>query len=549
MESSRKGSTGSVSSIGHERIGELGFKVMVPSFNTAGPCVPGEHYMLSPLPRLREVMALIDGRKYFALHAGHQTGKTTCARWLVQHYNSGERHACVWIDLQSAREIPDPAVAFRVVLEKIAHAARRDLPTVKLPDLLPLLATPQTAIVQALQALSSACPRPLTVLIDEADCLIGPTMVSFLTQIREGYIDRSVTPFPHSLVLIGRRQVRDYVLVMDDRKVISWLGTSSPFNITAEAPTLGMFSADDVAALLAQHTDHTGQRFLPPAVGRIFELSQGHPWLVNALADQVVNRDVQDRSVAITAEHIDSAKETLIQERRSHIDSLIARLNEDRVRHIIEPMLAGENIGPYDSLNDDLSYVLGLGILAKRGGGYEIANPIYREVIPRVLSYDQQMLIQQRTEWYRKADGGLDLPKIMAAWQEFWREDGHLAAAGFRYREAGPHLMLMAFLQRIVNGGGQINREYGLGRRALDLLLFWPLPSGQVERHVIEIKLRRDQRSEGRGIVQISSYLDSTGLTEGWLVFFDLRKGRSWKERLFNKKRKHGAHVIRVVGC
>jgi hypothetical protein len=77
------------------------------------------------------------------------------------------------------------------------------------------------------------------------------------------------------------------------------------------------------------------------------------------------------------------------------------------------------------------------------------------------------------TAWYVRPDGSLDVDKLLAAFQVFWRKDGHLAAEGFGYREAGPHLMLMAFLQRIVNGGGRVEREYGLGRGALDLLVFW----------------------------------------------------------------------------
>ena len=52
--------------------------------------------------------------------------------------------------------------------------------------------------------------------------------------------------------------------------------------------------------------------------------------------------------------------------------------------------------------------------------------------------------------------------------------------------------MLMAFLQRIVNGGGRIEREYGLGRGALDLLIEW-----RGQRHAIEVKLRRDTRDRG----------------------------------------------------
>ena len=67
---------------------------------------------------------------------------------------------------------------------------------------------------------------------------------------------------------------------------------------------------------------------------------------------------------------------------------------------------------------------------------------------------------------------------------------------GFVYREAGPQLLMQAFLQGIVNGGERISREYGLGRKRTDLFLEWPLDEAQgyhgpVQRVVIELKLVR----------------------------------------------------------
>lgn len=517
---------------------------MALSFNTSGPCVVGKHYLLSPAPRFAQVMRLIDEEKYFSLHAGHQTGKTTGARWLVRHYNAEGRYACVWVDLQSARELPDPAAALRVILDNLGVALQRDLPGIALPDFEALLRTPQTALLRSLREISLCAPRPLVVLLDEADGLVGPAMVSVLTQVRQGYIDRSALPFPHSLALIGRRQVRDYIVSQQDRRAIAWLGTSSPFNIAAEAPTLSLFTTAEVNELLQQHTTATGQRFLPDAVERIYYLSQGQPWLVNALADRIVSRDVEDRTKDITAAHVDAAKETLILERRTHIDALIARLREERVIRILQPMLIGEFIGPYPELNDDFNYVLGLGLIRSHEGQYVIANPIYREVIPRALSYDQQRQLHFPAARYLLPSGSLDMKKIMQAFQEFWREDGHLAAEGFAYREAGPHLMLMAFLQNLLNGRGKIDREYGLGRKALDLMLHW-----DAQRVAIEVKLRRDERTLKKGLEQLAAYLDGAGLTEGWLVLFDLRKRRSWKERLTLRSHRHGGHRIHVVGC
>ena len=84
-------------------------------------------------------------------------------------------------------------------------------------------------------------------------------------------------------------------------------------------------------------------------------------------------------------ERIGSQGSARVDARRSHVDSLAARLREDRVRRVLAPMLAGGRaIG--DPLHDDFSYVLGLGLIAKIDGEYQIANPIYRELIPRMLS-------------------------------------------------------------------------------------------------------------------------------------------------------------------
>lgn len=518
---------------------------MRPSFNISGPCNPGEHYMLPPERRLSEVLELIDEHKYFTLHAGRQTGKTTCLIWLEEHLNASGQWLALWVDIQSARDQPEPEQAFRTILGNLneACASVHSSLLLEAAELEELLRDPLLAIKRALTRLAEKAVRPVALLFDEADSLMGEAMVSFLTQIRQGYIERRRTPFPASVVLVGQRQVRDYVLREEDRRALSWLGTSSPFNITAGALTIRPFTAAEVAELLAQHTAATGQRFDPEAVARIQELGQGHPWLTNALADEIVRRDVRDRTVPITAAHVDAAKDTIILARRSHIDSLIAKLREPRVRRILDPMLSGER-PEGDLLDDDLAYVLGLGIVRISGGMLEIANPIYREVIPRALTFGDQVTIANRTEWYVRADGSLDMAKLMADWQVFWRKDGHLSAEGFFYKEAGPHLMLMAFLQRVVNGGGRVEREYGLGRGALDLIIEW---KGQ--RHAIEVKLRRDTETEAEALDQLAGYLDHSGLADGWLVIFDLRKGPSWGERLFTREVEHAGKRIRIVGC
>ncbi|MBK9262458.1 MAG: AAA-like domain-containing protein [Polyangiaceae bacterium] len=517
---------------------------MKPYFNTTGPCFPDEHYMLPPERRLGRVMELIDDGRYFTLHAGRQMGKTTSAQRLTEYYNQGNKYRAMWVDLQTARDNPNPKEAFTTVLNKLDYSVKVQLPDIGIPSARDrFIEDPATAVLMYLQDLSTRSPRPLVAFFDETDCLVGATVVSFLTQLRDGYLSRRETPFPHSIVLVGQRNVRDYVMSQQERIAVTWLGSASPFNITAEATSIGPFTEAEVGELLSQHTTKTGQRFEPDAIKRIYELSQGHPWLVNALADQIAERDVRDRNVAITADHVYAAKETIILERRTHIDSLIHKLRDPRVRKILDPMLAGEMTGD-DVLDDDLAYVLGLGIVRVVRGKVEIANPIYREVIPRALTYMRQLQIPAETATFVRADGSLDMPKLMAEWQMFWREDGHISAEGFGYRESGPHLMLMAFLQRVVNGGGRVEREYGLGRGALDLLIEW-----RDARHAIEVKLRRDTVTEERALAQTASYLDKLGLDEGWLVLFDLRSTLPWAERLTTRTVEVNGKRIVIVGC
>ena len=164
--------------------------------------------------------------------------------------------------------------------------------------------------------------------------------------------------FPWSLALVGLRDVRDYHVAFgtDGR-----LGTASPFNIKVESLTLRNFTADEIAELYQQHTDDTGQRFTPDALLAAFDETQGQPWLVNALARQLVEVVVPDHKVAITPDHVLAARQILIGRMDTHVDSLAKQLREPRVRRILAPMIAGGTL-PEVSVEDQ-QYLIDLGLL------------------------------------------------------------------------------------------------------------------------------------------------------------------------------------------
>jgi hypothetical protein len=517
---------------------------MALSFNTAGPCHPYDHYLLRPERRVGQVMKLIEKRRYFNLLGGHQTGKTTSLQWLAAQYNQGDACRALWIDLQPAHGEPDPARAFPAVLRALDYAVERMLPGLGPPAArTAMLSDPSTVILFYLQEISRRCPGPLVVFFDDADGLVGGSLVSFLTQLRDGYVARRLSPFPHSVVMVGQREARIEALGEREREAIRRLGATSPFTSGVAAVRLELFTEPDVEALLAQHTAATGQRFEPAAVARIFALSQGHPWLVNALAERITEEDVIDRAVAVTDAHVESARESVVTARRTHLDTLVRRLRDPVVQRILDPMIAGAGT-PADVGEEDLAQVIDLGLVCIRGGSVEIANPIYCEAIPRSLTYVRQVQIPLEAAAFVRPDGSLDLPGVMSAWQIFWREDGHLAAAGLPYRESGPHLMLMAFLQRVVEGEGRVERTYALGRGALDLVVEW-----RGARYAVEARVRHETRTEARALSQAAQTLEQVGLPEGWLVLFDLQSSLPWDRRLTARTLEVGSKKVHVVGC
>ncbi len=513
-------------------------------FNTAGPCVAGKHYLLPSADRLSEIAGLIAREQYFVIHAARQSGKTTLLLDLCHSLEAGGTHRALYCSLEALQGVTDPEKGLpgiaRCLLDALCawpDVARDELAAgLNFGDFTNVLKT-------LLRRLCAALDKPLVLLFDEVDCLAEGTLITFLRQLRDGYVNRAGgQPFPSSVALVGMRNIRDYRAQI--RPGGTTLGSASPFNIAAESLTLANFTEAEVGALYAQHTADTGQAFPPEAVARAFHWSQGQPWLVNALAREVVDKMLgMDYAKAVTADLFDEAAERLILRRDTHLDSLIERLREERVRRVVEPVITGDGLS-VELDSDDARYVLDLGLLRRDRKVWEAANPIYREVIARTLSYTSQENLPATLVNRWIADGQLDMNGLLHGFQEFWRENADAWTERYDYREAAPHLILMAFLQRVVNGGAHIDREFALGRKRLDLCV-----QMGAQRYPVELKLRYSNKAEADGIEQLAAYMDACGAKEGWLVIFDRRPKRSWKLRIFWRTVQRDGRTIHVVGA
>ena len=354
-------------------------------FNTTGPCNPWDHYMLPPKDRLvgAQIHRYIRDKLYWVLHAPRQTGKTTFLQSWAGEINSGTEAVVCYVSLERCQGIPETERSMPDLCKAVQdYAAFSDLPV---PDV--KTQAVNSMLTEVLINWSKlVVPKPLIVLFDEVDVLEGESLISFLRQLRGGFMERGIGKFPVSIALVGMRDLKDYIT---ESKGGVAPNPGSPFNIKSDSAMLSNFTQIDVEKLFAQRTEETGQQITDDALEYVYEQSQGQPWIVNSLYMRVTMRIFD---------------------------------------------LFGNPVGCLTSLA-----FLGLKprkMLFFRGScsETEVSEQLY----------------------YRKMS----------------------------YTEAFPHLLLMAFLQRVLNGGGRIDREYAAGRGRMDLEVEY---NNKI--YIIEIKL------------------------------------------------------------
>lgn len=365
-------------------------------FNTAGPINPAKHYFIPVERRIAvdEITTLIEQEKYFVLHAPRQSGKTTALKELAKRLNASGRYCCLYVNIESAQALrEDVGQSQRAILSCLIEAEKHFFDKSLISTFVAELTSPDTLLTDALAEWTRRSALPTILFIDEIDSLIGDSLVSVLRQLRGGYANRP-KDFPQSVILCGVRDIRDYRIHASKEKEVVTGG--SCFNVNAESLNVGNFTAGEVQALYQQHTDATGQVFTPEATALAYDLTRGQPWLVNALAYEACFKIAvgKDRQNSITVDLIREAKEKLVKRRVTHLDQLTDKLKEPRVRRIISPLIQGEEID--DTERDHIDYCIDLGLIIRGPNGLEIANPIYREVIPRELTVITQINLEAR---------------------------------------------------------------------------------------------------------------------------------------------------------
>lgn len=507
-------------------------------FNTAGPVNQPEHYKVDPLHRwnLDEILLLIKQKKYFILHAPRQTGKTSSLLALQEYLNNKGEYLAIYTNFEvgqaSRNDIKSSIKAIVTeLLNNVKALLKDEIDFNKALDLFNQIEA-ENGLNSVLSYITETAKKPLVLFIDEIDSLVGDSLISVLRQLRTGYPKRPAS-FPSTIILCGVRDIKDYRIQTSGQDIVTG---GSAFNIKTKSLRLGNFSKHDVINLYTQHTIETGQKFDEACFDLVMDYTDGQPWLVNALAQEVTYEMAENRdpSVTITPHMLEIAKERLILSRQTHLDQLADKLKEDRIKRVLLPMITGDqsiaNV-------DDKDYCLDLGLIKYSATGVEIANQIYKEILPRELSKEHQdnFLSLFRPVWVN-ADGSINVKTLLTLFKDFWNENTGIWGSNIAgYQEAAPQLVTQAFLQRVANGNGFINREYGLSKKRTDLMLKWQYEKeGKlcIQNVVIELKIIHQklnyQKVLKEALEQTSEYAKICAVKEANILIFDRDKSQNW---------------------
>jgi len=269
-------------------------------------------------------------------------------------------------------------------------------------------------------------------------------------------------------------------------------------------------------------------------------------------------KENRDRSVVITTDLIKKAKENLILARQTHLDQLVDKLSENRVRSVILPMILGQGAIP---LADDIEYCKDLGLIKIGKTGLEISNAIYNEIIPRELTNVAQTLLLTtfRPSWIAP-DGSLEIRTLLTLFKDFWNKNAGIWSKKMRdYEEAAPQLLMQAFLQRVINGGGYINREYGLERKRTDLFIEWHYICRDVASYVLHPKIQNAvmelkvistyssyEALKASAIIQTAEYAKICGEKQAHIIVFDNNQSQNWGADTENEYAEHDGITMEI---
>jgi len=510
-------------------------------FNVTGVCHPDRHFMADISAKFARVLEMVEEGDYFAINRPRQYGKTTMLLVLVEELKKRDDYAVFSISFEGVGDavFQDEPQFCNMFLDRLlseAEALGYDAVAAFLNTVLHTTASFQQ-LSKVVTQMVGAAEKKLVLLIDEVDKSSNNQLfLSFLGVLRDKFLLRHRDKTFHSVILTGIHDVRTLKLKLRpdaERKY------NSPWNIAADFDVNMDFLPNEIRPMLAEYARDRDVAVDTDAVAeRLYYYTSGYPFLVSKLCKIVDEKLLPEKTARTWTIHdVDVAASQLVREDNPNFQDLTKNLEHNRALYeLTKSLVINEQSYPFDLREPLTNLGVVYGIFTDRNG-LAIHNRIYQEVIDSYMT--ASLLVQNRelplSEYagaYRLPGNRLDVPQVLLKFQELLRAEYSGKDRNFLEREG--RLVFLAFLKPILNGHGYAFKEPQISEeRRLDILITY-----HEHRYVIELKRWYGPAAHERGLDQLADYLDALGLDAGFLLIFDHRADKVWKDEAFEHRGK-----------
>ncbi|MCB0599105.1 MAG: AAA-like domain-containing protein [Lewinellaceae bacterium] len=512
-------------------------------FNDTGLCIAGKHYMADTSAKLAAIMELVEEGAYFAINRPRQYGKTTSIHELSLALNKQSGYLAIQISLEGIGDtvFENEVVFCQNFIDDLAYRLERTHP--KYAEFLKKdidAAISFKFLSRAITNFVLFCQEKVVLLIDEIDKASNNQLfLSFLGTLRDKYLEahRGLGATFYSVILVGVHDIKSLKLKTSPE---SSGKLNSPWNIAIDFTVDMSFSPQEIEPMLADYAKDKGIEMATAAIAeKIYYYTSGYPYLVSKIckvADEELlpRKGQQSWDIGL----IDEAFKYLVDEAYTTtlFDDMAKNLenNPGLYNLVFEVSFNGKRL-PFNILNPDINLGSLYGILVNDQGMCRIHNRIFEQ---KIYSY---MLSKQSRKQYLLSgmlasrfysDDVLYLKNVLLGFQQFMKENYSKKDTIFLEREG--RLLFLSFLKPIINGKGFDFKEPNVAEeRRMNVVVTFA-----AQRYVVELKRWEGEAYHQKGLQQLSDYLDTYSLKEGFLLIFDFRKEKEYKEELIQYKDK-----------
>ena len=495
--------------------------------------------MMSNTKMFHQIMELIEFGDYFTINRPRQYGKTTMLFQLLRHLKTSKEYLPIKMNFQGVDDfVHETPAAFSQMFwgQLIDSFERLDAELAG--------QIKQFGGINSLKDLSNhisrlkkVTPKKLVLLIDEVDASSNyESFLSFLGMLRNKYLARIEGEHTfHSVVLAGVHDIKSLKFKLRNSKSAE---TNSPWNIAIDFDVRMSFIPSEIVPMLEQYCEAEGVEMDKAAIAeRLYYHTSGYPFLVSKLCKNIAEKILpkQVNKTHWRLEDVEKSVRMLLKESNTNFDSLIKNLenHKDLYDLTFQIVIEGDEIG-FNLDNPTIKKGILYGVF-KRNGKIKIHNRIYEQRIYNYLASIVETTTKagrSSSRQFIREDNSLDFELIVTRFQQFMKEEYSDKSVSFLENQW--RILFLAFIRPIVNGEGYTFKEVQISQeKRLDVIVTF-----NQYRYIVELKKWYGEVYHQKGIAQLADYLDIHGLNKGYLLIFDERRKKIWKEEVIQHEGK-----------